>query len=107
MTKCDAIDVRPIPIPISRPLPHLPFLPTNPPQYSRDAIRINSVCPGVIDTPMTQPNASVLEPAISIAPMERMGTAQEVADCVLFLASSKASFVQGAAMVVDGGYTIN
>lgn len=56
---------------------------------------------------MTQPNASVLEPAISIAPMERMGTAQEVADCVLFLASSKASFVQGAAMVVDGGYTIN
>ncbi|KAL1586192.1 hypothetical protein WHR41_05462 [Cladosporium halotolerans] len=83
MTKCDAID------------------------YSRDAIRINSVCPGVIDTPMTQPNASVLEPAISIAPMERMGTAQEVADCVLFLASSKASFVQGAAMVVDGGYTIN
>lgn len=105
MTKCDAIDVRPIPI--SRPLPHLPVLPTDPPQYSRDAIRINSVCPGVIDTPMTQPNASVLEPAISIAPMERMGTAQEVADCVLFLASSKASFVQGAAMVVDGGYTIN
>ena len=96
----------PFPSPIS-PLP--PIQPTNPPQtqYSRDAIRINSVCPGVIDTPMTQPNASVLEPAISIAPMERMGTAQEVADCVLFLASSKASFVQGAAMVVDGGYTIN
>ncbi|KAM0718714.1 hypothetical protein Q7P37_005785 [Cladosporium fusiforme] len=75
--------------------------------YSKDLIRVNSVCPGVIDTPMTKPNAEVLEPAVSIAPMERMGTAQEVADCVLFLASSKASFVQGAAMVVDGGYTIN
>ena len=56
---------------------------------------------------MTQPNAEVLEPAVSIAPMGRMGTAQEVADCILFLAGSKASFVQGAAMVVDGGYTIN
>jgi len=76
-------------------------------QYAKDQIRVNSVCPGVIDTPMTQPNAEVLEPAVSIAPMGRMGTAQEVADCILFLASSKASFVQGAAMVVDGGYTIN
>jgi NAD(P)-dependent dehydrogenase (short-subunit alcohol dehydrogenase family) len=56
---------------------------------------------------MTQPNAEVLGPAVSIAPMDRMGTAQEVADCILFLSSSKASFVQGAAMVVDGGYTIN
>lgn len=96
--------------------PSLPPLPTKTPQsltqrpknqYSPSLIRINSVCPGVIDTPMTQPNAEVLEPAVSIAPMGRMGTAQEVADCVLFLAGSKASFVQGAAMVVDGGYTIN
>lgn len=76
-------------------------------QYSKDLIRVNSVCPGVIDTPMTKPNAEVLEPAVTIAPMGRMGTAQEVADCILFLASDKASFVQGAAMVVDGGYTIN
>ena len=56
---------------------------------------------------MTKPNAEVLGPAVGIAPMGRMGTAQEVADCILFLASSKASFVQGAALVVDGGYTIN
>ncbi|PPJ51221.1 hypothetical protein CBER1_08058 [Cercospora berteroae] len=45
--------------------------------------------------------------AIAIAPMNRPGTAQEVADAVLFLCSSKATFVQGSAMVVDGGYTIN
>lgn len=56
---------------------------------------------------MTRPNAEVLGPAVNIAPMERMGTAQEVANCIVFLASCKASFVQGAAMVVDGGYTIN
>jgi len=53
---------------------------------------------GVIDTPMTRPNMDVLGPAISIAPMDRAGTAQEVADCVLFLCSSKATFVQGSAM---------
>lgn len=48
-----------------------------------------------------------LKPAIAIAPMDRCGTVEEVADCVLFLCSSKATFVQGAALVVDGGYTIN
>ncbi|KAH7189110.1 uncharacterized protein B0J16DRAFT_362060 [Fusarium flagelliforme] len=83
MTRCDAID------------------------YSNDLIRVNAVCPGVIDTAMTRPQANVLAPAVNIAPMGRMGTAQEVADCVLFLASSKASFVQGSAMMVDGGYVIN
>lgn len=56
---------------------------------------------------MTAPNMDVLKSAIDIAPMKRMGTAQEVADCILFLSSSKASFVQGSAMVVDGGYVIN
>ena len=48
-----------------------------------------------------------LKPAIDIAPMKRMGTTQEVADCVLFLCSTKASFVTGHAMVCDGGYVIS
>ena len=43
--------------------------------------------------------AKVLEPAIAIAPMNRMGTAQEIADACLFLCSSKATFVQGTALV--------
>jgi NAD(P)-dependent dehydrogenase (short-subunit alcohol dehydrogenase family) len=47
------------------------------------------------------------DPVVLIAPMKRMGTPQEVADAVLFLASPKASFIQGAALSVDGGYTIN
>lgn len=56
----------------------------------------------------TDPEAEdVIGPAVAIAPMNRKGTAQEVADCVLFLCSSKASFVQGSAMVVDGGYITN
>lgn len=62
-----------------------------------------------IDTPMTRSSRRGTDSSryINIAPMRRAGTAQEVADCVLFLCSSKASFVQGSAMVVDGGYTIN
>jgi len=75
--------------------------------YSKDNIRVNCVCPGVIGTRMVNTTLEYFRPAISIAPMNRVGTADEVADCVLFLCSSKATFVQGAAFVVDGGYTIN
>jgi NAD(P)-dependent dehydrogenase (short-subunit alcohol dehydrogenase family) len=48
-----------------------------------------------------------LKPAIQIAPMGRMGDPREVAEAVLFLSSEKASFVQGHALVVDGGYVVN
>ncbi|CAJ2511148.1 Uu.00g067730.m01.CDS01 [Anthostomella pinea] len=78
--------------------------------YSRDGIRVNCVCPGVIETPMTTGSPEVTErlrPAIAIAPMQRMGTADEVADAALFLCSSQSSFIQGHALVVDGGYIIN
>lgn len=78
--------------------------------YSKDGIRINCVCPGVIETPMTTYHEEVrerLRPAVNIAPMQRMGKPEEVADTVLFLCSTFASFVQGHALVVDGGYIIN
>ncbi|KAJ5919919.1 hypothetical protein N7454_009754 [Penicillium verhagenii] len=76
--------------------------------YSKDGIRVNCVCPGVIETPLIMENAQVREaitPAAQIAPMQRMGKPAEVADAVVFLCSTQASFVQGHAMVVDGGYT--
>ncbi|KAK1762689.1 short chain dehydrogenase [Phialemonium atrogriseum] len=82
LTRCDAID------------------------YSRDNIRINAVCPGLTHTPMLDRQLELYKPAILRAPLERPGTVQEVADVVLFLCSSRATFVQGAAYVVDGGYTI-
>lgn len=78
--------------------------------YARDGIRVNSVCPGVIETPLTTGSEEVterLKPAIDIAPMRRMGKPEEVADAILFLCSSQASFIQGHSLVVDGGYTIN
>ncbi|RAL12716.1 SDR family NAD(P)-dependent oxidoreductase [Aspergillus homomorphus CBS 101889] len=78
--------------------------------YARDGIRVNCVCPGVIETPMTTYSDEVrerLRPAVEIAPMKRMGKPDEVADAVLFLCSTFASFIQGHALVVDGGYVIN
>lgn len=75
-------------------------------------IRVNAVCPGVIDTPLTDSflaraeNADALRAEYeAVAPLRRMGTAREVASCVLFLASDEASFVTGSALVVDGGTT--
>lgn len=75
-------------------------------------IRANCVCPGVIDTPLTRafldPSddpAALLQEYCNIAPLRRIGTAAEVAACVLFLASDEASFVTGSALVVDGGTT--
>ena len=72
--------------------------------YSAHNIRVNCVCPGVIETPLINDE---VRKAISIAPMNRAGTPEEIADCILFLCSQKASFVQGVALVADGGYTIN
>jgi NAD(P)-dependent dehydrogenase (short-subunit alcohol dehydrogenase family) len=75
--------------------------------YAPQGIRINAVCPGAIRTPMT---AALVEDPRGAAfigqmhPMGRIGEAQEVADAVLFLCSSKASFITGHPLAVDGGY---
>jgi NAD(P)-dependent dehydrogenase (short-subunit alcohol dehydrogenase family) len=75
-------------------------------------VRVNAVCPGVIDTPLTDafleraPDAEALRAEYAaVSPLNRMGTAREVANCVLFLASDEASFVTGSALLVDGATT--
>ena len=75
-------------------------------QYAAEKIRVNSIHPGVILTAMTNEiPAGDLQPIIDMAPMKRAAQPEEVGWAVLFLASDEASFITGAELPVDGGYT--
>jgi len=76
-------------------------------EYGRKNIRCNAVGPGYIMTPLLENNLSpdVLEGLKSKHVLGRLGKAEEVADLVLFLSSDKSSFITGAYMLIDGGYT--
>lgn len=78
-------------------------------EYVNAGIRVNAVCPGPIETTMTE-RMDVLHPGFlqrvaAASPAGRMGTAEEVAQAVLWLCSGAASFVTGHSLVVDGGFT--
>src|SRR6266576_3401860 len=78
-------------------------------EYAPRGIRINAVCPGIIDTPMVasmltgQPEA--MKEMMKEQPIGRLGRPEEIAAAVLWLCSPGASFVIGHALAVDGGYT--
>lgn len=73
--------------------------------YAAKGIRVNAVSPGYIDTPfLSKVPKDVLEEIIKLHPIGRLGRAKEVADAVLFLASDKATFINGVSLLVDGGY---
>ena len=76
-------------------------------EYGRKGVRINCVCPGGIETPMIQAfslPAGVSEAALAkIMPLGRFGQAHEVAGTIAFLCSEDATYINGSAIVVDGG----
>ena len=77
-------------------------------QYAKEGIRCNSIHPGPIDTDMIQEtltDPAKLEERMQRLPMGRVGTADEIAYGVLYLASEEASFVTGSELVIDGGTT--
>ena len=77
-------------------------------QYAKEGIRCNSVHPGPIDTDMirdTMSDPARLEQRMQRLPMGRVGTSEEIAYGVLYLASDESSFVTGSELVIDGGTT--
>ena len=77
-------------------------------QYAPEGIRVNSVHPGPIVTPMTEARRSdsaVQQVMVSRIPLGRYGESEDVAYGVLYLASDESSFVTGGELVIDGGWT--
>jgi len=72
-------------------------------------IRVNAVCPAFVDTELTRPmfesQPAAYQDILSRTPMRRLGTPEEVASAVAYLCSPEASYVNGLAMTVDGGWT--
>jgi NAD(P)-dependent dehydrogenase (short-subunit alcohol dehydrogenase family) len=77
-------------------------------EYGRRGIRINAVCPGTALTPMVEAVIAqgLEEHLVALHPIGRIGTAEEIANAVLWLCSDDASFVLGHALSVDGGYVV-
>jgi len=80
-------------------------------QYARDGVRVNAVAPGAIDTPFVDRSLGLERDPERLAqigeqhPLGRVATPAEIAETVVFLASPRASFVTGAVLAADGGYT--
>jgi len=79
-------------------------------EYASRGIRINAICPGIIDTPMVagmlSTQAEEMKELMKDVPIGRLGRAEEIADVVVWLCSPRASYVIGHALAIDGGYTI-
>ena len=77
-------------------------------EYAKSGIRVNSVCPGLIQTPMveriTNDQPQLGEALVAAEPIGRVGRPEEIAESVVWMCSDAASFVTGHAMSVDGGY---
>ena len=82
--------------------------------YSKNNIRVNCVCPGIIDTPLNEKSFSenndedinlVRAKKEKLSPLGRLGTTKDVANAMLFLASDMSSYITGTSLIVDGGYT--
>lgn len=77
-------------------------------EYAEQGIRVNAICPGVIDTEMVERfiggQAEAREAMTAMQPVNRLGRPEEIADAVVWLCSDRSTFVTGQAIAVDGGF---
>ncbi len=74
--------------------------------YAEEGIRVNTILPGVINTPLLQTEPEAVERIRQGIPMKRVGSSEDIAKAVLFLLSDDAAYITGAALAVDGGFLI-
>ncbi len=78
-------------------------------EYAKDGLRVNAIAPGPTETPMVKEfyaaNPKMKENATSGIPQKRLGTPEEVAELVAFLLTSKAQYINGEVIRIDGGFT--
>ena len=76
--------------------------------YADRGVRVNAVCPGLMNTPriadMVSENPAMHEQLVASHPLGRIAEPEEVADAIMYLATTKSSYVTGVALPVDGGY---
>jgi NAD(P)-dependent dehydrogenase (short-subunit alcohol dehydrogenase family) len=75
-------------------------------EYGPYGVRVNAVAPGPTATEANLASADVLAPILAVTPAGRIGSLEEVAAAVAFLASDEASHIHGAILPVDGGFTV-
>lgn len=76
--------------------------------FGQFGVRVNTIFPGIIETPMTkglESSKDVVTALVRMTPLARLGKPEDVANAVLFLASDEAAYITGAELVIDGGYS--
>jgi NAD(P)-dependent dehydrogenase (short-subunit alcohol dehydrogenase family) len=75
-------------------------------EYAAAGIRVNSICPGVVDTPLVREfDPAVIGQMTAMTPQGRFAEVDEIASVAVFLASEESSYLNGSHITVDGGYT--